>query len=55
MSADEPYKVPDGCSVDIELDTTGGVQNTVIRIRRADGSVETTFKHIVPQPTWWDD
>jgi hypothetical protein len=38
--SDEPYKVPDGCSVDIELDTEGGVQNTVIRIRREDGSVQ---------------
>jgi hypothetical protein len=49
------YTVPPGHSVDIETETRGGVQHTVVRIKKPDGSTEQTFTHITTLPSWWED
>jgi hypothetical protein len=52
--SDEPYKVPEGHTLDIEHEIVGNVSHTIVKVRRPDGTIEREFTAIASQPTWDD-
>jgi hypothetical protein len=53
--SNEPYKVPEGHTVHVDVETKGGGRQTTVTIKRPDGSTEQTFVHLSPQPSWMED